>query len=250
MDFSQMESEGDEMNFMANAPVIDVDMSESGSVDGDPIDKLNFGDVLSIEPPDYCQFQRLANKLGGLSINVYQYESMFGRVSTDHPFGEDIWHGLVRSLNGYPWMTKVWGTVPWLAFFLSPLDFSKSNAKKPMSAITKMSPDIVQYSYPTVVYLDEAQHGYLAWVIGNHKQGKSPQDMDFFDNVQLDGKTKLSDDEKLSDTWKTGNRTKCPFDSMVVGEVDLLCLKILIAGCRPWRVHSSWLRLYTPVSRL
>jgi hypothetical protein len=66
----------------------------------------------------------------------------------------------------------------------------------------------------------------------------------------LNGKTKLTDTEKASDVWSTPGRTVIYFGTLTFGSVDMTCLKILIAGCRPWHVHASRLRLYKPLSRL
>ena len=48
----------------------------------------------------------------------------------------------------------------------------------------------------------------------------------------------------------SSQRLFSPFDASDFGTVDMTCLKILIAGCRPWFVDASRMRLFKPVSRL
>ena len=52
------------------------------------------------------------------------------------------------------------------------------------------------------------------------------------------------------DAWSVAGKTVIEFDARTFEGVYMVCLKILIGGCRPWMVHASRMRLFKPLSRL
>lgn len=230
-------------NDMSNA-----DHSDIGNQIIDAQLMSDMGDVIgSWKPPDYARFQRLAAHLGGCNWTIEMYEETFGELNDANPLGTQIWYGLIRLLDTYPFMHKVYGGIPWLSYFVSPVNFSKISAQTPASTTSTPSlPFTAACSYPAIVYLTKQQSDYIIQTAAGYLK-KHPADMDFFDNLQLDGKA--PNDDKSCVPWKRDDGVVVvPFDAMTIDCVDMLCLKILIGGCRPWRVHASWLRLYKPVS--
>jgi hypothetical protein len=210
-----------------------VDMSNAGTY---------HTDVFVYQPVDHATYKRLACQLGGLHIDVVTYQTRFGAINKQSPFGDRVWEGMKDMVATYPFMHKVWGTRPWFCYFVSPELFSKDNAANPMSDINRGLSFCAENAYPAIVFLNDHQHSYLESITKSHRLGKSPSDDDFFDGVQLDGR-KTKDISTIHPSISTIVR----YDPMFLMTVDMLCLKILIAGCRPWRVHSSWLQLYRPV---
>jgi len=219
------------------------------SSDNDNGDDMNFGDVLVIDSPDVGKFKKLAAHLGGLAIDVYHYQSMFGRITDAAPFGENIWSGMsaVYSSNaGYPYMAKIWAEVPWIGYFVSPELFSKSTTASAVSASAPSRAWTTANAYPAIFILTAAQHKYVEDCVLGARPTSSPSDMDFFDNIELNGKTRKVD----GDPWSIAGKTEIEFDARTFEGVYMVCLKILIAGCRPWNIHASRMRLYKPLSRL
>jgi hypothetical protein len=222
-----------------------VDHSDS---DGD---EFTFVDPVPLEGRDFARFQKLAAHLGGLSINIWTYEAQFGGVTAASPFGDRVWQGLSALYGAYPQPNKIHGDVAWLGWFVSPELFSKSTAASPISAAAPSMAWLTHNSYPAVFVLDQRQHNCLTdTVIGPHRVGRQPSDIDFYDGLELHGHTKLACAENMSDPWSIAGWTVLEYDSCTFGIVQMLCLKILIAGSRPWYVHASRLRLYKPLSRL
>jgi hypothetical protein len=230
------------------------DSSDAGvsDVDMDDIDvTFNVSNPLTIKGRDFARFQKLAAQLGGLSLDIWTYQERFGAVTEASPFGERVWHGLSELASEYPHPNKIHGDIAWLGYFVSPELFSKSTAASPTSAVAPSRAWTSQHAYPAVFVLERRQHDCLIdTVIGPHRIGHHPSDMDFYTGIELHGKTTLTDAEKMSDPWSIAGCTIIEFDSLTFGPVQMLCLKILIAGSRPWYVHASRLRLYRPLSRL
>ncbi len=73
------------MSFIALAPLTGIDKRKSDDL----------GDELTIKPRDCARFQRMACQLR-LSIDMERSESHFGCLSDDHPYGDNIWQGMLR----------------------------------------------------------------------------------------------------------------------------------------------------------
>ena len=210
------------------------------------------GDAIVFRRPDVTRFTVLSAHLGGLGMmDITSYEERFGELSDAHPFGNRVWHGLEQALIEYPFMSKISGVVPWLGYFISPVLFSKATSAAPVSADCPSLPWVLGNSYPAIFMMTMTQHIELSRVIANAGCGGTPDDMDFYDDVELSGRSRLSESQKVSDAWKIVGGMRIEFDASEFGWVDMLCLKILIAKCRPWNyVHASRMRLHKPLSRL
>lgn len=225
-------------------------------------DILNLGDAMTVDHPDLAAFTKLAKHLGGLTINVYQYEAMFGRITRAQPFGETIWHGMATifqsnsvsaspSVVGYPYMRSIYAEVPWLGYFVSPEKFSKSTSAAPVSASAPARTWTVDNAYPAIFVLTLAQHKHVESYVLGSRPTQSPSNMDFYEGIRLDGKS--YDVKNGGDGWSKAaahGPVIIEFDARTFGGVYLICLKILIAGIRPWTVDASRMRLYKPLSCL
>ena len=221
--------------------------------DEDVIDRriMDRGDRLVIAHRDFAAFKKLSSHLGGLHIDIYRYEELFGAITSTSPFGDKVWHGMRQLAIDYPFGSTICGTVGWLGYFFSPMLFSKSTAKAPTSGSAPSRAWLTENSYPAVFYLSTDQHRYVCEAIAFGRGcGKTPADMDFFEQLNLDGQSKMTDCQKGSDPWTSAGRFVIPFDASEFRGVDMTCLNLLLAGCRPWTVDASRMRLFKPVSRL
>ena len=154
---------------------------------------------------------------------------------------------MVEQVGVYPFMPRVWGRQPWFCYFITPAKFSKSTAACPVSTMVNRGTEFNDdNSYPAIVFLNEEQHAYLLSLAALCRPGKSPSDGDFFEGLQFDGRTAI--DSTAIVRASPGISNIVHYNPILLAEVDMLCLKILIVRCRPWRVHSSRLQLYMPVS--
>jgi hypothetical protein len=229
----------------------DADVGEVAHSDSDSCTTTEFGDPLTIEGRDFARFRKLAAHLGGLPITIWAYEDRFGVISDKSPFGDRVWHGLSELYGA----CTSYDTFAWLGYIISPELFSESVSTSPLPAAAAVPRPSMAWltnnSYPAIFVLDQRQHYCLTeTVIGPHRVSGHPSDMDFYDKLELRGTTKLADVETMSDPWSIAGCTIIEFDSCTFGHVQMLCLKTLIVGSRPWYVHASRLRLYTPLSRL
>jgi len=226
----------------------------------DPGDVMNFGDPLTInDPMSAATFRKLAAHLGGLSNDVGTYQSIFGRITGTAPFGENIWHGMAaifrsNSLStspgivGYPFMSKIWAEVPWVGYFVSPELFSKSTSASPVSASAPSRSWATENVYPAIFVLTGAQHRYIEDAVLGARPSSSPSNIDFYEHLEVNGKSRKIDLD--GDAWSMAGKTVIEFDARTFEGVYMVCLKILIGGCRPWIVHASRMRLFKPLSRL
>ena len=108
----------------------DSDSDSCYEVDDDVIDSrtVDRGDHLVVEHRDFAAFKKLSSHLGGLHIDIYRYEELFGAITSTSPFGDKVWHGMRQLAIDYPFGSNIWGTVGWLGYFFSPELFSKSTA--------------------------------------------------------------------------------------------------------------------------
>jgi hypothetical protein len=200
-----------------------------------------------VETESVIKFKKLASHLGGLSFDYNTYRVTFGDITDERPYGTHVWRGMVQKVGDYPFKQKVWGIHPWFCYFITPEKFSKSTAATPVSTLVNRGTDFnTDNSYPAIVFLTDAQHSYLMSMAACCRRTKNISDGDFFDGLQFDGRSAI--DSSTIVRASPGISTVVRYDPMVISEVDMCCLKILIIGCRPWRVHSSWLQLYMPVA--
>ena len=202
---------------------------------------------VKVETESVIKFKKLASHLGGLSFDYNTYRVTFGDITDERPYGTHVWRGMVQKVGDYPFKQKVWGIHPWFCYFITPEKFSKSTAATPVSTLVNRGTDFnTDNSYPAIVFLTDAQHSYLMSMAACCRRTKNISDGDFFDGLQFDGRSAI--DSSTIVRASPGISTVVRYDPMVISEVDMCCLKILIIGCRPWRVHSSWLQLYMPVA--
>jgi len=202
---------------------------------------------VGVETESVIKFKKLANQLGGLSFDYNTYRATFGDITDERPYGTHVWRGMMQKAVDYPLKQKVWGIHPWFCYFITPEKFSKSTAANPVSTLVNRGTDFnTDNSYPAIVFLTDAQHSYLMSMAACCRHTKNISDSDFFDGLQFDGRSVI--DSSAIVRASPGISTVVRYDPMVISEVDMCCLKILIIGCRPWRVHSSWLQLYMPVA--
>ena len=200
-----------------------------------------------VDTESHIRFRKLASHLGGLSFDYTIYQRDFGVIKPESPYGDRVWRGMVEKVGVYPFMHKVWGSHPWLCYFITPEKFSKLTAGCPVSTMVNRGTEFTEEnSYPAIVYLNGQQHDYLMSLAALCRPGKHQSDCDYFNGLQFDGRTAI--DSTAIVRASPGISNIVQYNPMMLAEVDMLCLKILIAGCRPWRVHSSWLQLYMPVS--
>ena len=230
--------------------IIDTD-DDKGAV-------MNFGDTMTLnDPMAAATFRKLAAHLGGLSIDVGTYQSIFGRITGTVPFGENIWHGMAAifqsnslstspGISGYPFMSKIWAEVPWVGYFVSPELFSKSTSASPVSASAPSRSWATENVYPAIFVLTGAQHRYIEDAVLGARPSSSPSNIDFYDDLEVNGKSRKTD----GDAWSMAGKTVIEFDARTFEGVYMVCLKILIGGCRPWMVHANRMRLFMPLSRL
>jgi hypothetical protein len=193
------------------------------------------------------KFKKLASHLGGLSFDYTVYQQHFGVIKRESPYGDRVWRGMVDQVGIYPFTHRVYRLQPWFCYFITPEKFSKSTAACPVSTMVNRGTEFNEdNSYPAIVFLNEEQHAYLLSLAALCRPGKRPSDGDFFEGLQFDGRTAI--DSTAIVRASPGISNIVHYSPILLAEVDMLCLKILIARCRPWRVHSSWLQLYMPVS--
>lgn len=229
---TEKEDDGDDLSFASR-------MTARGR-------KSDVGDELAIKPRDCARFEELARQLGGLSTDMDCYESHFGYLSDDDPYGDNIWHGMIRLSKKRRWKPME-DSVAWLSHVVNPRDLF--DAVERSGFPTRPPSSVIMFLCPAIVYLTPVVDAYVLWQIGCRKPGKNPEDRDFFDSLQID--SLQSDDEKLSDEWSAHSHMTCPVEDLTIGFVSTLCLAHLInSNFGPQLVHSSWLRLWKPVSRL
>ena len=236
----------------------DDDYEDIIDPDDDKGDVMNLGDTLTInDPMAAATFRKLAAHLGGLSIDVGTYQSIFGHMTGTAPLGENIWHGMAAifqsnslstspGISGYPFMSKIWAEVPWVGYFVSPELFSKSTSASPVSASAPSRSWATENVYPAIFVLTGAQHRYIEDAVLGARPSSSPSNIDFYEHLEVNGKSRKTD----GDAWSMAGKTVIEFDARTFEGVYMVCLKILIGGCRPWIVHASRMRLFKPLSRL
>ena len=57
--------------------------------------------IKNLPETDLVEFAKTAAHLGGLGMRVAEYTALFGPVTQSMPFGSDVWHGLLHSINHY-----------------------------------------------------------------------------------------------------------------------------------------------------
>ena len=207
-------------------------------------------------------YHRLALYLGGSSMSQSAFEVRFGRVTNHHPFGKHVWDGLVHC---YPEYCRVVGKDwcrqmnLWLGAFAMPENFSKAVAREP-APVGKRHAELVVASkdlYPAVSLLDAAQDklalaalstvddglailctkaGGAALGLGSRGSGGEPD----AEPPATDGCQKSVD--------RAPGKSSVRFlrvDQRWLGNVYMVCLKIMIAGSRPWEVNFDRVHLYS-----
>ena len=192
------------------------------------------------------RWEALKCYLGGCTWPLAKYESIFGVVNQQSPFGENIWDGLLTYFG--PGYVENWGTkyhwcrqyMPWLGAYNMPIKFSKSVSKSPIFEPESRPSTAL---YPAVFLLTPMQDNYLKSIIGD---GHDPSVI-FGDGVIDDNDPTDDDGMSVSELEEEETGVDCrTIDSAVMGEIYMVCLKILISGSRPWTVNMDHIHLYTP----
>lgn len=224
------------------------DMSVVGSDDEDD-DALMDDAGDKIPEPNHLLFQALSHHLGGLSIGwtLSKYETKFGVVSRLHPFGSDVWDGMRERLPEYKRMmgTKLFGDVEWYGVYFMPGNFSRQTSRVPIS---DEAPSSTQ-QYPAIVFMNSHQSAMVEAAVAK-ALGKSSDDDSLYDNIKILSKSAL---RSPNDLWsQSTGRPLLTVELDIQGsfEVQMGCLKIILACSRPWWVDLSRLTLYRPLSRL
>jgi hypothetical protein len=186
----------------------------------------------------------LGRYLGGNWMAFDKYRKIFGDVSPASPFGEHIWDGLITYFDtGY---VNGWGTKytwcgdrrqyqPWLGAYNMPMHFSKAVSRSPIVDDQGLPSSAL---YPAVFLLTLEQDAYVKSIAGHHQSI-------VFGNGRVD---KHQADEDTSESeMDLESTTACHIaDSQVMGEIYMICLKILVSGSKPWTVSMDHIHLYTP----
>lgn len=207
------------------------------------------GSVDSRPPPPVTnvRWEALKCYLGGCGWPLAHYESIFGKVDPQSPFGEYIWDGLLTYFG--PGYVEHWGTkyhwcgdrqqyLPWLGAYNMPMKFSKNVSKSPIVDENSRPSSAL---YPAVFLLTPMQDNYLKSIIGD---GHDPSVI-FGDGVLIDDESTNDDGMSVSESEETGVDCRT-VDSADVGDIYMVCLKIMISGSKPWTVNMDHVHLYSP----
>ena len=207
-------------------------------------------------------FTALTAYLGGNTMNMAKYESIFGDLSRLSPFGEHIWDGLISYFycgyvdnygTKFEWCGDRRQCTPWLGAYNMPNKFSKHVSASPI-VDDDSRPSLALY--PSVFLLTPEQNGYLKSIISSKRHSasiifgsgvvESDDDDDDVDDDDDDAADMYAKDAAAVDI------NASIVDSAVMGPVYMVCLKIMIGGSRPWHVNMDHIHLYTPfpLSRL
>ena len=236
-----------------------------------PVLVLHDSDSEDDDDDSRLAYHRLTLYLGGSSMPQATFESRFGRVNGHYPFGKHVWDGLVR---GYPEYCRVvakdWCRQMnlWLGAFAMPENFSKSVARAP-APVGKGHAELVVASsdlYPAVFLLDGNQDRVAFGALSTVEQGPAiicskagGAALGLCDGARG---SKEPDAEPPADSKAAGGNAAggqasdsghqsgdgarfLRLDQRLMGNVYMVCLKIMIAGSRPWEVNFDRVHLYS-----
>ena len=196
------------------------------------------------------QFDALRRYLGGNRMSQAKYESIFGAVSADSPFGADIWDGLLTYfLPGYVqnfgrkflWCGDCRHYLPWLGAYDMPTKLSKSVSRMPILTDDSRPSGAL---YPAVFLLTPMQDNYLKSIVGD---GADPSVIVGHGIVNsMSGSTDVGMSEPGEESDVESDVDIGVISSHNMGDVYMVRLKIMIGGSSPWPVHMDHIHLYTP----
>ena len=202
--------------------------------------------------PEYDQLRRY---LGGNTMLQTKYESIFGAVSRESPFGEFIWDGLLSYFvpgfvenygSKYLWCGDHQKFLPWLGAYNMPMKFSKAVSRTPITTVDGLPSAAL---YPAVFLLTPMQDNFIKSAFGN-----CDDPLVVVGNGIVDSwpSTDVGMDESDTDLESDTDVSHCIVDSSGMGDVYMVCLKIMISGSKPWQVNMDHIHLYSPfpLSRL